>query len=80
MFFVKLFFITIKLKSKIVNEHTTNQAVFSKKTLTEADSKKGFKLTTEKASSITKNTMTKFIGFDLLKMLVIINSFCIFAQ
>jgi len=49
------------------------------KKLTETDSKKGFKLATEKANSIIKKTMTKFIGLDLLKILVIINSFCIFA-
>ena len=33
-----------------------------------------------KAKSVIKKTMMKFIDLDLLKMLVIINSFCIFAM
>jgi hypothetical protein len=36
-------------------------------------------LATKKAKSMTKKTMIKFIGLDLLKILVIINCFCIFA-
>jgi len=31
------------------------------------------------AKSVMKKTITKFIGLDLLKMLVIINRFCIFV-
>ncbi|GAL65286.1 hypothetical protein JCM19301_3746 [Jejuia pallidilutea] len=34
---------------------------------------------TVQAIAIIKKTIIKFIGLDLLKILVIINSFCIFA-
>jgi len=33
-----------------------------------------------KANAVIKKTIIKFIGLDLLKMLVIINCFCIFAS
>ena len=37
-------------------------------------------LAVRKAKTVIKRTMIKFIGLDLLKMLVIINCFCIFAS
>jgi hypothetical protein len=80
LFWVKLFLLTIKLKVKIKKQHRKNKAVCPKKVVIDIDSLNSGKLALVKAINMIKKTMTKFIGFDLLKMLVIINSFCIFAS
>ncbi|GAA4941785.1 hypothetical protein GCM10023314_13470 [Algibacter agarivorans] len=79
LFKVKLFLLTIKSKSKIDAYATKSNVVCFTINAIGNGSFIKLNLAITKAKSVIKKTMMKFIGLDLLKILVIINCFCIFA-
>ena len=72
-----MFFERIKSKRKTKNKEIPNLAMAISAPLKSLKSKLAFVITKSKATKTA--TIMKFIGLDLLKMLVIINSFCIFV-
>ena len=74
---MRLFFETIKSNKNTRNTTTSTLVKVENKVLRLL--KNNSKLEIEKSTNTNAKTIIKLIGLDLLKTLVIINSFCIFA-
>ncbi|NNC49648.1 MAG: hypothetical protein HKO01_03835 [Flaviramulus sp.] len=69
----------MKFNNKIEAQTIKNKASCLRIKIKLTESRVSFVLAIKKAKSVIKKIIIKFIDLDFLKMLVIINCFCIFA-